>query len=146
MKVEPQQLKAFLLDAGLIKESDFEECFKKAEETKPAVLENPQEVYFKRLEERFNALENKLTKTTETKEAVSYQNGRTRLLEDWTNQSKIIIEKNSSDINSLKNYRWYILGFFFAISISGWFALQYIVSKSVENFFVSNVTKIEYEK
>ena len=84
--------------------------------------------------------------TTETKEAVSYQNGRTRLLEDWTNQSKIIIEKNSSDINSLKNYRWYILGFFFAISISGWFALQYIVSKSVENFFVSNVTKIEYEK
>jgi type IV pilus assembly protein PilB len=37
MKVEPQQLKAFLLDAGLIKESDFEECLKKAEETSQKV-------------------------------------------------------------------------------------------------------------
>ncbi|MBI2038550.1 MAG: Flp pilus assembly complex ATPase component TadA [Candidatus Nealsonbacteria bacterium] len=33
MRVESQQLRAFLLDSGLIKESDFEECSKKAEKT-----------------------------------------------------------------------------------------------------------------
>lgn len=33
MRVEPQQLKAFLLDAGLIKEDQFEEVYKKAEKT-----------------------------------------------------------------------------------------------------------------
>ena len=37
MRVEPQQLKAFLLDAGLIKESDFEECLKRAEKTNQKV-------------------------------------------------------------------------------------------------------------
>ena len=37
MKVEPQQLKAFLLDAGLIKESEFDECVKKAEKTNQKV-------------------------------------------------------------------------------------------------------------
>jgi type IV pilus assembly protein PilB len=34
MRVEPQQLKAFLLDAGLIKEEEFSEAQKKAEKTK----------------------------------------------------------------------------------------------------------------
>ncbi len=33
MRVEPQQLKAFLLDAGLIKEDQFEEAYKKAKKT-----------------------------------------------------------------------------------------------------------------
>jgi type IV pilus assembly protein PilB len=33
MKVEPQQLKAFLLDAGLIKEEQFDQALKKAEKT-----------------------------------------------------------------------------------------------------------------
>jgi type IV pilus assembly protein PilB len=33
MRVEPQQLKAFLLDAGLVKEADFDKAFKRAEET-----------------------------------------------------------------------------------------------------------------
>ena len=33
MRVESQQLKAFLLDAGLIKEDQFEEAYKKAEKT-----------------------------------------------------------------------------------------------------------------
>ena len=37
MRVEPQQLKAFLLDAGLIKESDFEDCLKRAEKTNQKV-------------------------------------------------------------------------------------------------------------
>src|SRR3989344_181171 len=37
MKVEPQQLKAFLLDAGLIKESELDECIKKAEKTNQKV-------------------------------------------------------------------------------------------------------------
>lgn len=38
MKVEPQQLKAFLLDAGLIKDpKTFDECQKKAEQTKQKV-------------------------------------------------------------------------------------------------------------
>jgi type IV pilus assembly protein PilB len=32
MKVEPQQLKAFMMDAGLISSEKFEECLKKAEE------------------------------------------------------------------------------------------------------------------
>ena len=33
MRVEPQQLKAFLLDANLVKESEFEKALKKAEKT-----------------------------------------------------------------------------------------------------------------
>lgn len=33
MKVEPQQLKAFLLDAGLVKEAKFDQALKKAEKT-----------------------------------------------------------------------------------------------------------------
>ena len=33
MRVEPQQLKAFLLDTGLIKETQFDEAYKKAEKT-----------------------------------------------------------------------------------------------------------------
>ena len=37
MRVEPQQLKAFLLDAGLIKEAQFNEALKKAEKTKQKV-------------------------------------------------------------------------------------------------------------
>lgn len=37
MKVEPQQLKAFLLDAGLIKESRFSQALKKAVKTKQKV-------------------------------------------------------------------------------------------------------------
>ena len=37
MKVEPQQLRAFLLDAGLIKESELDECIKKAEKTNQKV-------------------------------------------------------------------------------------------------------------
>jgi len=37
MRVEPQQLKAFLLDTGLITEKQFDDCFKKAEETKQKV-------------------------------------------------------------------------------------------------------------
>ena len=37
MHVEPQQLKAFLLDAGLVTESQFEEALKKAEKTKQRV-------------------------------------------------------------------------------------------------------------
>ena len=35
--VEPQQLKAFLLDAGLVSEKQFDDCFKKAEKTKQRV-------------------------------------------------------------------------------------------------------------
>lgn len=37
MKVEPQQLKAFLLDAGLIKESQFDQALKKAVKTRQKV-------------------------------------------------------------------------------------------------------------
>ncbi|GAH19126.1 unnamed protein product, partial [marine sediment metagenome] len=37
MKVEPRQLKAFLLDAGLVTKAQFEKAFKKAEETKQKV-------------------------------------------------------------------------------------------------------------
>ncbi len=37
MKVEPQQLKAFLLDAGLVTEKQFDECLKKASETRQKV-------------------------------------------------------------------------------------------------------------
>lgn len=37
MRVEPQQLKAFLMDAGLIKEAQFESALKKAEKTKQKV-------------------------------------------------------------------------------------------------------------
>lgn len=37
MKIEPQQLKAFLLDAGLISEKKFDECLKKAQETNQKV-------------------------------------------------------------------------------------------------------------
>ncbi|TSC75341.1 MAG: Type II secretion system protein E [Parcubacteria group bacterium Gr01-1014_30] len=37
MRVEPQQLKAFLLDAGLVKEEQFKEALKKAEKTKQKV-------------------------------------------------------------------------------------------------------------
>jgi len=37
MRVEPQQLKAFLLDAGLITDKQFDDCFKKAEKTKQKV-------------------------------------------------------------------------------------------------------------
>ncbi|MDO8424318.1 MAG: ATPase, T2SS/T4P/T4SS family [bacterium] len=37
MKVEPQQLKAFLLDAGLVKEPQFDDCQKKAEKTNQKV-------------------------------------------------------------------------------------------------------------
>jgi len=37
MMVEPQQLKAFLLDAGLVSEKQFDDCFKKAEKTKQRV-------------------------------------------------------------------------------------------------------------
>ena len=33
MRVEPQQLKAFLLDAGLVTENQFDDCLKKAEKT-----------------------------------------------------------------------------------------------------------------
>lgn len=37
MKVETQQLKAFLLDAGLVSEKQFDECLEKAEKTKQRV-------------------------------------------------------------------------------------------------------------
>ena len=37
MKVEPRQLKAFLLDAGLVTKAQFEKAFKKAEKTKQKV-------------------------------------------------------------------------------------------------------------
>jgi len=37
MRVEPQQLKAFLMDAGLVTEEQFEKAFKKAEKTKQKV-------------------------------------------------------------------------------------------------------------
>ncbi|MBI4101709.1 MAG: Flp pilus assembly complex ATPase component TadA [Candidatus Nealsonbacteria bacterium] len=37
MRVEPQQLKAFLMDAGLVKGPQFDECLKKAEETNQKV-------------------------------------------------------------------------------------------------------------
>ena len=37
MKVEPQQLKAFLLDAGLITEKQFDDCFKKAQVSRQKV-------------------------------------------------------------------------------------------------------------
>ena len=37
MKVEPQQLKAFLLDAGLVTEKQFDECLKKALKTRQKV-------------------------------------------------------------------------------------------------------------
>ncbi len=37
MRVEPQQLKAFLLDAGLITEKQFDDCLKKAEKTNQKV-------------------------------------------------------------------------------------------------------------
>ena len=37
MKVEPQQLKAFLIDANLITKEQFDEAFKKAKKTKQKV-------------------------------------------------------------------------------------------------------------
>ncbi|MDI6591585.1 MAG: ATPase, T2SS/T4P/T4SS family [Patescibacteria group bacterium] len=37
MRVEPQQLKVFLLDAGLVTEKQFEDCLKKARKTKQKV-------------------------------------------------------------------------------------------------------------
>lgn len=37
MRVEPQQLKAFLLDAGLVKDPQFDECLEKAEKTNQRV-------------------------------------------------------------------------------------------------------------
>ena len=37
MKVEPQQLRAFLLDAGLVTKAQFEAAQKKAEKTKQKV-------------------------------------------------------------------------------------------------------------
>lgn len=37
MRVEPQQLKAFLLDAGLVEEAQFDDCLKKAEKTNQKV-------------------------------------------------------------------------------------------------------------
>ncbi len=39
MRVEPQQLKAFLLDAGLVEESQFEKTLEKAEKTKQKVAD-----------------------------------------------------------------------------------------------------------
>ena len=37
MRVEPEQLKAFLLDAGLVKENQFKKALEKAEKTKQKV-------------------------------------------------------------------------------------------------------------
>ena len=37
MRIEPQQLKAFLLDAGLVSEDQFNAVLKKAEKTKQRV-------------------------------------------------------------------------------------------------------------
>jgi len=37
MRIEPQQLKAFLLDAGLVSEKDFEKALKKAKKSKQKV-------------------------------------------------------------------------------------------------------------
>ena len=37
MRVEPQQLKAFLLDAGLINEKQFKQVFEKAQKTKQKI-------------------------------------------------------------------------------------------------------------
>lgn len=39
MRIEPQQLKAFLLDAGLVNEEQFDECLKKAQEKNQKVEE-----------------------------------------------------------------------------------------------------------
>lgn len=79
-------------------------------------------------------------------------------IDDWSAEAKKIIETNTRDINTLKNYRWWFLGAVATLSLVGWFALEQIVTtivektnakvikEAVEQALLDNVSKIEYEK
>ena len=103
-----------------------------------------------KMDEGVKDLKQAIDKNTDLTEKTFIQatktNGRATALEEWSNQAKKIIEKNAEDIGTLKNYRWWFIGFAFAIGITGWFALEYIVNKSVETALLDNVTSINYEQ
>lgn len=118
-------------------------------------------------------LKNAIDKNTEITESILIQatktNGRVTAIEAWIGEAKTIIEKNATnistfkeksteDVNTLKNYRWWFLGAVAILSITGWFALQQIVTtivektnakvikEAVEQALLDNVSTIKYEK
>ena len=94
-------------------------------------------------------LKKAIDKNTEMTGSILLQANQTHehlmTIDSWSIEAKKIIESNTADINALKNYRWWVLGFVFAITITGWFALQYIVNKSVETALLNNVKEVNYE-
>lgn len=106
-------------------------------------------------------LKTAIDKNTELTESTLIQatktNGRVTAIEEWSGTAKKIIEKNAEDINTLKNYRWWFLGAVAILSITGWFALQQIVTTIVEKTnakviqqavtqALADLATVEYEK
>jgi hypothetical protein len=104
-----------------------------------------------------NAIDKNTDVTEKTLIQATYTNGRVTAIEEWSVQAKKIIEKNAEDINTLKNYRWWFLGAVAILSVTGWFALQQIVTTIVEKTnarvikeavaqALEDLATVEYEK
>lgn len=100
----------------------------------------------KDMKEATERIEKKLDDNTAKTEAVLLQatktNGRVNGLEDWSKKAQKIIEDNTEGVNTLKNYRWWFIGFAVAFTITGWFALNFIVDKSVTTALDNRVERV----
>lgn len=101
----------------------------------------------KDMKEATDRIEKKLDANTEKTELILIQatktNGRVNGLEEWSKSAQKIIESNTENTNTLKNYKWYVLGFALAITLTGYFALQSIVRSSVETALDNRVETVK---
>lgn len=96
----------------------------------------------KEVKEALTRLEDKADKNLV---GITEVTGNLNSLKEWSESAQTVIESNVENINTLKNYRWWIIGFALAVVGVGYFALQTIVRNVVVDVLDDKAT-VNYEK